>query len=371
MSQIDLSQRMWLIAQEIVHTFKNTKRKKGFLGVKLDFQKAYDRLEWNFLLAVLKAFGFCGKFIQLIHQCISTVQFTLLLNGSKVSNFCPSRGLRQGDPLSPYLFITVGEVLCRLINRETSQGCLSGVKVAGNALLISKLLHADDVIFFCKAKLSEVISLKGCIEKFCNWSGQCVSLDKSRIFWSKGVHPQFLHQIKSIWGLKKLHQKTKYLEVPLFVSSKRKEDFHYVKERLESKISSWKCKNLSWMRRATLIKFVAQAAPMYTMSTFLIPKGLCAEMDVMVRRFWWCPKKDSKKYLAPMAWSSLCKPKRDGGLGFRKFANFNLALLAKLAWWILTRKECLRIDLLIAKYKVRGNWLNQKAPQMIHGFGKV
>ena len=72
-----------------------------------------------------------------------------------------------------------------------------------------------------------------------------------------------------------------------------------------------------------------------------------------------------------MAWSSLCKPKRDGGLGFRKFANFNLALLAKLAWWILTRKECLRIDLLIAKYKVRGNWLNQKAPQMIHGFGKV
>ncbi len=94
MSQIDLSQRMWLIAQEIVHMFKNTKRKKGFLGVKLDFQKAYDRLEWNFLLAVLKAFGFCGKFIQLIHQCISTVQFTLLLNGSKGSNFSPSRGLR-------------------------------------------------------------------------------------------------------------------------------------------------------------------------------------------------------------------------------------------------------------------------------------
>ena len=143
-----------------------------------------------------------------------------------------------------------------------SQGCLSGVKVAGNALLISKLLHADDVIFFCKAKLSEVISLKGCIEKFCNWSGQCVSLDK------------------------KLHQKTKYLEVPLFVSSKRKEDFHYVKERLESKISSWKCKNLFWMGHATLIKSVAQAAPMYTMSTFLIPKGLCVEMDAMVKRFW-------------------------------------------------------------------------------------
>ena len=87
-----------LLAQEVVHSFSTTKKKKGFVGLKLDFQKAYDRLEWPFLIQVLKIFGFHQKFIHLIYQCISTVSFTLLLNGGKGPRIMSSRGLRQGDP---------------------------------------------------------------------------------------------------------------------------------------------------------------------------------------------------------------------------------------------------------------------------------
>ena len=109
-----------LLAQEVVHSFSTTKKKKGFMGLKLDFQKAYDRLEWPFLVQVLKNFGFHQKFINLIYQCISTLSFTFLLNGGKGRSINPLRGLRQGDLLSPYLFIIGSEVLARMIDRSSA-----------------------------------------------------------------------------------------------------------------------------------------------------------------------------------------------------------------------------------------------------------
>ena len=128
-------------------------------------------MEWSFLIAVLKAFGFSSNFTKLIHQCLSLIEFTLLLNGGQCPTFFPSWGLRHGDPLSPYLFILGSEVLLRLLNREVSQKRLSGVKVSNAALPISKLCYADDIILFCKAKSTEIAILKSCLEKFCSWSG--------------------------------------------------------------------------------------------------------------------------------------------------------------------------------------------------------
>jgi hypothetical protein len=83
-----------VLAQEVVHSFKKSKKKKGAMGFKLDFHKAYDRLEWNFIITVLKALGFDQKVTNMIFQCISTVSFTLLLNGGKSSSFSPSKGIR-------------------------------------------------------------------------------------------------------------------------------------------------------------------------------------------------------------------------------------------------------------------------------------
>ena len=166
-----------VLAQEIVHSFKLTRKRKGYLGVKLDFQKAYDRMEWSFLMKVLKALGFNEKFSNFIYQCISTVQYSLLLNGGVCQGFNPSRGLRQGDPLSPYLFILGSEILMRLINREINQKNISAIKVASTAPPISRLCYADDVIIFCKEKHSELVSLKKCLEKYCSWSGQLISIE--------------------------------------------------------------------------------------------------------------------------------------------------------------------------------------------------
>lgn len=172
-------------------------------------------------------------------------------------SFNPSHGLRQGDLLSPCLFILGSEVLMRIINKEVADGNISGVEVSSTTPPISKLCYADDVILFYKAKASELVSLKSCLEKYCSWSGQKISVEKSGFFPSKGVSHQFLNQVRCTWGLCSLPLLTTYLGVPLFLSRSRGQDFRLVNKRLENKLSSWKGKNLSWFGRATLIKSMA------------------------------------------------------------------------------------------------------------------
>ncbi|KAF3956171.1 hypothetical protein CMV_018682 [Castanea mollissima] len=149
-----------------------------------------------------------------------------------------------------------------------------------------------------------------------------------------------------------------------------KKDLNDIKERIESKLSSWKSKNLSWASRATLIKSMIQVILSYSMSVLQVPKGLCDQLDAIVRRFWWNPKFNKGSYSNPIAWDLLYWPLKEGGLGFRKFWEFNQALLAKLAWWLLVGKDCLCINLLRVKYKVRTNWLNHKASGSISSVWK-
>ena len=275
---------------------------KGFIRIRLDFHKAYDKMEWNFISAVLRAFGFSQKFTKLIHQCMSTVNYTLLLNGGKQTRISPSRGLGQGDPLSPYLFVIGSEVLARLINGEDNRGSIKEVKVYNVAPPITKLFYADNVMLFCNAKMSEVRALMNFLLLYCEWSGQSISLEKIGVFSSKGDHSQFLWQIKDQTGIKKLSQGTKYLGVPLFLSNNRSRDFEYVKNKVQARTASWKSKSLSWSGRAILIKLVAQAIPNYTMSRFMFPQTLNGKSDAAVRRFWWSPKKDNQNFYSPLAW---------------------------------------------------------------------
>ena len=116
-----------LVVHELLHSFKKRKVKGGFVAMKVDLQKAYDRVNWDFLKAVLLKFGFSRIFVNWILQCVSSVSFSILVNGGKSKLFWPSRGLRQRDPLSPYLFILCQNVLSRIIEKQRLAGCISGV----------------------------------------------------------------------------------------------------------------------------------------------------------------------------------------------------------------------------------------------------
>ena len=122
----------------------------------------------------------------------------------------------------------------------------------------------------------------------------------------------------------------------------------------------WRCKALSWAGRRTLIKSVAFALPTYFFSTDDVPISVCNKMDSTIRRFWWNPKKDKGNYLAWKSWDSLCHPKDEGGLDFRKSKAFNQALLAKIAWWVAIDRDNICVRALRSKYKVDEDWLGSE-----------
>ena len=149
-----------LIANEVV----DSSLKDNVEGVlcKLDIEKAYDHVRWSFLLAVFKKMGFGEIWIKWIDWCISTVKFSVLINGFPSGFFQSSRGLRQGDPLSPYLFVITMEVFSCLLRRAISGGFLSGWRVrdrSGEGVQILHLLFADDTFVFCEESLDQMTYL--------------------------------------------------------------------------------------------------------------------------------------------------------------------------------------------------------------------
>ena len=138
-----------LIANEAVDSILRRKE-KGIL-YKLDIDKAYDHIRWDFLLQMLERMGFGSKWISWINRCISTASFSVLFNGSPTGFFQSSRGLRQGDPLSPYLFVIGMEALSCLLKRVVEDNFISGCRFwgrDGGDIVISHLLYADDTIIF-------------------------------------------------------------------------------------------------------------------------------------------------------------------------------------------------------------------------------
>jgi hypothetical protein len=116
--------------------------KEGYMALKLDMSKAYDRLEWDFLEAMLQKLGFAHKWINLLMQCVRTVTYSVLVNGRSYGHIVPSRGLRQGGPLSSYLFIICAEALGSLIKNAEREGRISGVPISRSGV------HVDH-LFFC------------------------------------------------------------------------------------------------------------------------------------------------------------------------------------------------------------------------------
>jgi hypothetical protein len=155
-----------VLAHELFHTMKQKRGRGGLMALKLDMEKAFDRMEWSFLFHILKSLGFHSKWIHMIEQCISTVSFSILLDGSPFGRFFPQRGLRQGDPLSPFLFILGLEVLSRLIIKEELAGNIHGIKISRHSPLVSHLLYADDLMVFSRANSSEASSILNCLTKF-------------------------------------------------------------------------------------------------------------------------------------------------------------------------------------------------------------
>lgn len=142
-----------LVAFETLHYMKNHNLgKSGFMALKLDMSKYYDWVEWSFLRDVMIKMGFNDKWVALVMECILSVCYSLLINGELMGNIKPSQGIRQGDPLSPYLFLLCSEGLHRMIKKAAGNGDIQGVSICRNGPKLTHLLFADDSLLFCREK---------------------------------------------------------------------------------------------------------------------------------------------------------------------------------------------------------------------------
>ncbi|KAB2606847.1 hypothetical protein D8674_006564 [Pyrus ussuriensis x Pyrus communis] len=174
-------------------------------------RKARNKFEMDFLDAVMERMGFCSRWRSLISGCLSSVQFAVLLNGQAGAPFVPSRGIRQGDPLSPYLFILVGEVLSKMIQGAVGQGRLEGVKMGGSGPVIYHLFFADDTLLFLRADQKNCCNLRHLLESFCVASGQKVNLMKSSVFFGVNVPKGIADQLGRSLGMVVVNNPGTYL----------------------------------------------------------------------------------------------------------------------------------------------------------------
>ncbi|KAL5558526.1 hypothetical protein UlMin_034737 [Ulmus minor] len=253
-----------VIYKEVFHAMKKKRGAQAWMAMKIDLQKAYDRLSWNFLKSVLTAFGFHPNWIRWVLLCCSTASMTLMLNGAAFQSFHPKRGLRQGDPISPYLFILCMEVLSRLINQKVSAGLIAGFKLDRHTPALHHLFFADDIFLMGKCTVNEAFYFKDFLDTCCSWSGQSFNPRKSNIFFSSKASGQSSGLISALMGFDKISTSSAYLGLPLFRSGRSK-DFNFLVKKLDSKLAGWKSRVLSKAKRLVLIKSIALALPVYTM----------------------------------------------------------------------------------------------------------
>ncbi|CAL1366863.1 unnamed protein product [Linum trigynum] len=350
-----------LLGHELMHYLKIKKQgKKGYMALKVDMEKAYDRVEWPFLLAVLDKMGFNSIWQGWVHECLRSATFSVLMNGTPSGFFGSSRGLRQGDPLSPLLFVLCTEGFAALLRKAISEKKLEGVKVAPCAPRISHLFFADDSYLFLRGSLQECENLIVVLNEYEELSGQRVNLEKSAVCFSKNVALADQEFLATILGVGAVGVHDKYLGLPMLIARSKMATFRYLEAKLLEHLQGWKRKTLSWAARETLIKSVALALPLYVMSCFRLPLSLCRLLDKHVARFWWGVE-DGHPKIRWVSWRNLCRSKHDGGLGFRRFEHVNQALLAKIGWRILHEPDSLLAQVYKGKYFPQGSFLTATA----------
>ena len=279
-----------IIAQEMMNFMHRSKSKKGAIAFKLDLEKAYDSISWEFLEATLRDFGFPGITTNLIMNCVKSSSLSILWNGCRLDSFSPTRGLRQGDPLSPYLFVLCMEKLSLYINQRVEEGLWHPISLSRGGLPISHLLFADDVLLFCKARNTQVQVVLDTMADFCAASGLKINFQKSRAMCSKVVFRRRRDNFTNISAVRFTMNLGKYLGVPLIQGRVSRATFYNVVEKIHKRLAVWKGSLLNRAGRICLAKSVLASLPIYRIKTSWLPQSICDQIDRATRSFIWSGK---------------------------------------------------------------------------------
>ncbi|KAL9662694.1 hypothetical protein QQ045_027527 [Rhodiola kirilowii] len=317
------------LGHDMLFDFKQ-KTEGGNIMIKLDMSKAYDRMSWSFILAALRASGCCEKFVDLIFRCISSPWFSMKWDGRRYGHFKSSQGLRQGDPLSPTLFVIAMEWLTKDINHAVSDGFIQGYSTGVGGRSITSLLFADDILIFTNGCKKSVENLMAIVQDFCDYSGQQLNNEKSFIFFPKKMRRA---RQKMLLDITKFHKGTfpiTYLGVPLYTGCTKIDYFQSLEDKVRKRISGWMKNMLSFGGKIALIDSVLNSVGIHCMSILPIPITVLNRVGSIIRSFLW-DKGDGKRRHW-VNWENVCREKSAGGLGIKRLKDVMLALHGKLAW---------------------------------------
>ncbi|XP_057458358.1 uncharacterized protein LOC130749083 [Lotus japonicus] len=285
----------------------------------------------------------------------SGVQEAIALVGNKIS------AVHLEVLLEPFTKQDVEEALFRMhptkapgLDESYIYKFIAWYKVAQKAHVISYLLFADDIILFARAIVQEADCISDILNTYENASGQVINLEKSMLSVSRNVLDNSFSELKQLLGVKAVESFDKYLGLPTIIGKSKSQIFNFVKDRVWKKLKGWKEKFLSCAGREVLIKSFVQAIPSYVMSCFVLPDKSCAEIDAMIANFFWGGDA-TRRGLHWVKWSTMCRHKNDGGLGFCDFKTFNLSLVGKNWWRIYSQPSSLLAQVFKAVYFPRTN----------------
>ncbi|KAG7551508.1 Reverse transcriptase domain [Arabidopsis thaliana x Arabidopsis arenosa] len=320
-----------LLATEIVQGY-NRKNIEPRAMLKVDIKKAFDSINWSFILSALKALGLPEMFIGWISECITTPTFSVSLNGNSSGYFKSSKGLRQGDPQSPYLFVLAMEVFSRLLQSRFEHGYIN-YHPKTSELSLSHLMFADDVMIFFDGSEASLHGINEALDDFASWSGLHINKDKTHLFYA-GLNPLHIVAIER-HGFPIASLPIRYLGLPLMHRKLRISEYEPLLNKIAGRFRGWAVKTLSFAGRTQLIASVISGTVNFWMSTFILPKGCIKKIESLCSRFLWSGSIDGSKG-AKVAWATVCLPKLEGGLGLRRFKDWNSTLCLRFIWLLFS-----------------------------------
>ena len=273
--------------------------------IKLDFEKAYDSVNWSFLEVIMGKLGFGRKWISWIMNCVTTASMSIILNGSPLKPLKMERGLRQGDPLSPYLFILVTEGLVSILKKAQQLSVIEAVSIGKAKVNLNLLQFADDTLIFAPKNSSCITNYFRILDIFALMSGLSLNYSKSSfITWNQEDHAWARGIAESVGCIHDRLPFT-YLGFPLGAHMNRCSAWNPVLKKIETSLASWKAKLLSRAGRLTLIKSVLNSLPIYFMSMFKMPQKIAKRIIKLQRRFFWGGTNGEYKCRPTVAWHNI------------------------------------------------------------------
>ena len=253
--------------------------------MKIDIHKAFDSVHWAFLKELLDSLKFPLLFTQWIMKCITSMQFSININGQQGAFFKGKRGLKQGDPLSPLLFVLSMEYLSRLF-KHASLTPGFGFHPHYKKMGLTHLLFADDLILFCKAHPSSVRIMMGAFHQFTVCSGLKANLEKSNIAFG-GECSQIQKECLDITGFTEGHLPFRYLGLPITASRLSKGECKLLVEKITAKIRTWGSRHISYAGRVVLINSVLVGMFSFWAKFFILPQEVITQVTHVCRNFLW------------------------------------------------------------------------------------